>query len=172
LIGLHPLMVPERTRESSIDIQPSFFIVRERVRDKTMGMHIRSTSELTSSAGSGSQDSLVTRLERLSYQSSEERLMLAILKDAVDCIERYRDGRRASSRPEYKAALAWVHTHDHTWLFSFENICVGLDLNSDRLRTALESPPLRTTPTVSHGDTFLPTVSVTHRLAPRSRPRH
>ena len=97
--------------------------------------------------------------------------MLAILKDAVECIERYRYGRRASSRPEYKAALAWVHTHDHTWLFSFDNICVGLDLNSDRLRAALELPALRTT-TESRADTFLPTVSVTHRLAPRSRQRH
>ena len=136
-----------------------------------MGLDIRPTSELASSFVLDSQDSLVTRLERLSYKSGEERLMLAILKDAVDCIERYRYGRKVGSRPEYQAALAWVHTNDHTWLFSFENICVGLDLNSERLRSALESPLLCTT-TKSHADTFLPTVSVTHRLAPRSRQQH
>lgn len=110
-----------------------------------MGIYTQPTPEFASSAVLGSHDSLVTRLDRLSCKSGEERLMLAILKDAVDCIERYRYGRRAGSRPEYKAALAWVHTHDHTWLFSFDNICVGLDLNSERLRSALESPPLRTT---------------------------
>jgi hypothetical protein len=133
-----------------------------------MGMHIRPTSEFASSVVLDSQDSLVTRLERLSCKSGEERLMLAILKDAVDCIERYRSGRRAGSRPAYQAALAWIQTHDHTWLFSFDNICVGLDLNSDRLRSVLESPSLRTS-TKSRADTFRPTVSATHRLAPRSR---
>ena len=136
-----------------------------------MGMHIRSTPELASSSVLSSQDSLVTRLERLSYKSGEERLMLAILKDAVDCIERYRYGQKVGSRPEYQAALAWVHTNDHTWLYSFENICAGLDLNSERLRSALESPPLRTV-TENRADTFLPTVSVTHRLAPRLRQQH
>jgi hypothetical protein len=89
-----------------------------------MGIDARLTPTGTSSLTPGLQDSLLTRLNRLSYQSGEERLMLAILKDAVDCIERYCYGHQAGSRPDYEAALAWVRTHDVVWLFSFENICL------------------------------------------------
>ena len=131
-----------------------------------MGTDARLTPALTSASTLDSQDSLITRLNRLSYQRGEERLMLAILKDAVDCIERYRSGCKVCSRPEHDAALTWVRTHDHTWPFSFDNICSELDLNPDRLRSSLESLPLRSL-TKNHAGTSLLTVSATHRLALR-----
>ena len=131
-----------------------------------MGIDARLTPALTSFSPLDSPDSLVTSLNRLSYQRGEERLMLAILKDTVDCIERYCYGHRAGSRPDYEAALAWVRTRDAVWLFSFENICLELDLNPDRLRSSLESLPLRSL-TKNHAGTSLLTVSATHRLALR-----
>jgi hypothetical protein len=84
--------------------------------------------------------SLQVRLEQLSYQEGEKRLMLAVLIDAAGCIERYRNGRRAQSWVECRAALRWVINRDRKWPFSFENICLALDLNADRLRLALCAP--------------------------------
>ena len=104
-----------------------------------MGTAVRLTSAGTSAVIPDSQDSLTTGLNRLWYQRGEKRLMLAILKDAVECIERYCYGQRTGSRSEYEAALAWVRTHDAVWPFSFENICLELDLCPDRLRSSLES---------------------------------
>ena len=153
-----------KKRGDRIDIQLSFVPVRERVRDKTIGTANQSTPALALSSALEPQDSLVTGLNRLSYERGEERLMLAILKDAVECIERYRAGCGACSRPEHDAALTWVRTHDHTWPLSFDNICSELDLNPERLRSALESLPPRAA-TRNRASTSLPTASATHRLA-------
>jgi hypothetical protein len=81
--------------------------------------------------------SLLTVLEQLHYQQGEKRLMLAVLMDAVTCIERYHSERGARSLPTYRAALRWVLAQDQEWLFSFENICLALDLDPGRLRSAL-----------------------------------
>lgn len=86
------------------------------------------------------QPSLLTLLERLSYQQGEKRLMLAILKDAVGCIERYGTGHGLQSWPACRAALQWVLCQDRTWPFAFENICLALDLDPGRLRSVLCSP--------------------------------
>lgn len=120
----------------------------------------------TSSHTSDSQSSLLTSLDRLSYQRGEECLMLAILKDAVDCIERYGYGRHTGSRSDREAALAWVRTQDTRWVFSFENICLTLDLDPSRLRGTIESLSRRST-TKTHANTSPLTASATHRLALR-----
>lgn len=116
------------------------------------------------------QGPLLTALEQLDYQRGTERLMLAVLKDAVGCIERYRRRHGARSRPEYEAALHWVRTQDRAWPFSFENICLRLDLDADRLRSALTAPFslfLRE----SHGDTFHRKVSAVPQPALESPPQ-
>jgi len=85
---------------------------------------------------------LTILLERLRYQQGEKRLMLAVLKDAVGCIERYGTGQGPQGWPACCAALRWVLSHDRMWPFSFENICLALDLDPARLRLALCSPLL------------------------------
>ena len=45
-------------------------------------------------------------LEQLHYDRGEERLMLAALKDAVDCVERYRHEYGARSRSTYNRCVA------------------------------------------------------------------
>ena len=82
--------------------------------------------------------SLLPTLEQLQYDRGEERLMLAVLKDAIECIERYRHDYGARSRKTYLDALRWVRSHDRTWLFSFENVCLGLGLDPSRLRSVLD----------------------------------
>ncbi|HEV8715782.1 MAG TPA: hypothetical protein VGX03_23505 [Candidatus Binatia bacterium] len=72
------------------------------------------------------------------YQiTPEKRLMLAILQDAVACLEKglFRTSHRCS-RPAYEAAQ-WIAQRDRTWLFSFENICDNLNLDAEALRQRL-----------------------------------
>ena len=67
----------------------------------------------------------------------EKRLMLAILQDAVACLEKgfFRPSQRCS-RPASEV-VQWITQQDSTWLFSFENICANLNLDADALRQQL-----------------------------------
>ena len=67
----------------------------------------------------------------------EKRLMLAILKDAVECLEKYRAARSSSGRELYQSALEWVEDKSIGWLFSFNNICDFLGFDPDYLRDFL-----------------------------------
>lgn len=67
----------------------------------------------------------------------EKRLMIAILKDAVECLEKYRGARSSSGRSHYQNALEWVQDKGTDWLFSFTNICDLLGFDPDYLREVL-----------------------------------
>ena len=74
----------------------------------------------------------------------EKRLMLAILKDAVECLEKYREVRNNSSRELYQNALEWIGDQGTDWLFSFNNICDLLGFDPDYLRDFLLKRELKT----------------------------
>ena len=59
----------------------------------------------------------------------EKRLMIAILKDAVECLEKYRGSRSSTGRMPLRNAIEWVEDTSTEWLFSFTNICdlLGFD---------------------------------------------
>jgi hypothetical protein len=67
----------------------------------------------------------------------EKRLMIAILKDAVECLEKYRGSRGGAGRGHYENALEWVQDKGTEWLFSFTNICDLLGFDPDYLRSVL-----------------------------------
>ncbi|MEX0804438.1 MAG: hypothetical protein WD688_14145 [Candidatus Binatia bacterium] len=67
----------------------------------------------------------------------EKRLMIAILKDAVECLDKYRDARNISGHSHYQNALEWVEDNSTDWLFSFNNICDLLGFDPDYLRAVL-----------------------------------
>lgn len=67
----------------------------------------------------------------------EKRLMIAILKDAVECLDKYRGTRSSSGRTHYENALEWVQDKGTDWLFSFTNICDLLGFDPDYLRSVL-----------------------------------
>ena len=67
----------------------------------------------------------------------EKRLMIAILKDAVECLDKYRGARSSSGRGHYQNALEWVEDKSTDWLFSFTNICDLLGFDPDYLREVL-----------------------------------
>lgn len=67
----------------------------------------------------------------------EKRLMIAILKDAVECLEKYRDARNAIGRIQYQNAIEWVEDTGTEWLFSFTNICDLLGFDPHYMREEL-----------------------------------
>jgi len=67
----------------------------------------------------------------------EKRLMIAILKDAVECLEKYRESRSDTGRISYQNAIEWVEDTDTDWLYSFTNICDLLGFDPHYLREQL-----------------------------------
>jgi len=67
----------------------------------------------------------------------EKRLMIAIFKDAVECLDKYRGAGSGSGQSHYQNALEWVQDQSTDWLFSFTNICDFLGFDPDYLRAVL-----------------------------------
>ena len=67
----------------------------------------------------------------------EKRLMIAILKDAVECLEKYRGSRTSVGRCLYQGAIEWVEEDSTDWLFSFMNICDFLGFDPQYMRQVL-----------------------------------
>ena len=67
----------------------------------------------------------------------EKRLMIAILKDAVECLEKYRGSRSSTGRCHYQSAIEWVEENGTDWLFSFTNICDLLGFDPEYVRHVL-----------------------------------
>jgi len=67
----------------------------------------------------------------------EKRLMIAILKDAVECLEKHRGSRSGAGKISYQSAIDWVEDTDTEWLYSFTNICDLLGFDPNYLREQL-----------------------------------
>jgi hypothetical protein len=63
--------------------------------------------------------------------------MIAILKDAVECLDKHRGVRNSSGRSHYQNALEWVQDESTDWLFSFTNICDLLGFDPSYMREVL-----------------------------------
>ena len=69
--------------------------------------------------------------------SGPRALMLAVLEDAVCCIEQGRRRRGFRARRLGAAAEAWVRSDSRDWPFSFVNICEVLGFDADAFRKRL-----------------------------------
>src|SRR3989344_2766711 len=56
----------------------------------------------------------------------EKDLMLAVLKDAVTCFQKYVAARIGKRKRMFRDAEEWVLEEEKDWLFSFNNICGAL----------------------------------------------
>lgn len=63
--------------------------------------------------------------------------MIAVLKDAVECLDKYRGSRNSLGQEQYLSAIEWVEDTDTEWLFSFTNICDLLGFDPEYLREVL-----------------------------------
>ena len=65
---------------------------------------------------------------------AEERLMLAILGDALAGFQKYAFARDTRGRRLFREADNWIHCRDREWPFSFENICDILKIDAAYVR--------------------------------------
>jgi len=78
-----------------------------------------------------------TRLQRGSTWTGEQRLMAAILEDAVTVCCKTDEPKSSKSRSVLRDTLHWVRSNDRSWTFSFLRICDMLDLDPSAIRREL-----------------------------------
>ena len=71
--------------------------------------------------------------------TSEQRLMLAVLADAINILQDWRSSFSVRKRRLFIEAARWVMTHGNNVPFSFDNVCDALEISSEALRHRLSS---------------------------------
>lgn len=85
------------------------------------------------------------------FWHGEQRLLFAVLQDAVACWFRYHEGRSPRARRLFAETYDWFWSTDRGRLFAFERICELLDFDPDYIRRGLLR--WRITPTYQEGGT-------------------
>ena len=82
--------------------------------------------------------------------SSEQRLMLAVLADAINVVQEYGSSASLRKRNSFNEAWNWIFTTGITCPLSFDNVCDALGMDTKGLRFRLSElvegrggPPLR-----------------------------
>jgi hypothetical protein len=70
--------------------------------------------------------------------SAEQRLMAAVLEDAVQCFQKHLFARNTEQRRLFREAAAWLLDDKSTGPFSFHGLCHALDLEPSYIRRGLE----------------------------------
>jgi hypothetical protein len=70
-------------------------------------------------------------------REGEERLMLAVLENAVECFQKYVLARKPSRKQLFCETEEWFLDKENEVLYSFENICETLGLHPDYIRQGL-----------------------------------
>ena len=79
----------------------------------------------------------IERVYKKDIREGEEKLMLAVLQDAVECFQIYLLAETQREKRLFREAEDWILETDSSWLFSFENICETLQLNPGYIRQGL-----------------------------------
>lgn len=70
-------------------------------------------------------------------ESATHRLMLGILRDAVDLyLKALTPGNRVATK-RLREVVAWFASDDRQWPFSFQRICEALNFDAEYIRTGL-----------------------------------
>ena len=86
--------------------------------------------------------------------SPERALILAVLWQAADDLQKHRFARRRQHQRLYMEAYEWVASEDRRWPYSFVNLCELLALSPEALREGLlgdASAPRLNHPATSEG---------------------
>jgi hypothetical protein len=67
----------------------------------------------------------------------QKKLMLAVLQDAVECLEKYRSPKSVIQQELYQDALNWIRDPSSDWLFCFASVCDFLGFDPAYLRQSL-----------------------------------
>jgi hypothetical protein len=80
---------------------------------------------------------LIEAVYKKNLREGEERLMLAVLENAVEYFQKYVLARKPSGKQLFQEAEEWFLEKDGEALYSFENICETLGLHPDHIRKGL-----------------------------------
>ena len=75
--------------------------------------------------------------QRRDHFFPEQKLMFAVLTDAIECFQKYIASTNRRSRNLFREAERWILSHEKDWPFSFEHICDALHLSPSYLRVGL-----------------------------------
>ncbi len=74
---------------------------------------------------------------RCDHLNPEEKLMFAILTDAIFCFQKYFCSETRRCRKLFDEAESWIMSQDNSSVFSFEDVCDALCLDPNYLRLGL-----------------------------------
>ena len=69
--------------------------------------------------------------------SGEQRLMLAVLVDAINVLQNWQSGGSARKRRNFAEAAQWVNSPGTSHPFSFDSVSDALEIDSELLRSRL-----------------------------------
>lgn len=78
-----------------------------------------------------------SRIDQPVSNEGTRRLMWAVLKDTLRCYHTYADSKTVHGQRLFHDAERWLQSRDLQWVFSFENVCAALGVDSDYLRNEL-----------------------------------
>jgi hypothetical protein len=78
-----------------------------------------------------------TRLQRSAARTGEQRLIAAILEDAIAICCKPNPPKTSKGRTVLRESLRWVRSNDRKWLFSFLRICEMLDVDPGAIRRGI-----------------------------------
>lgn len=67
----------------------------------------------------------------------EQKLVLAVLTDAIDCFQKNVDAKSFRARKLFKDTERWICSRDSSWPYSFDRVCDVLNINPSYLRSGL-----------------------------------
>ena len=80
---------------------------------------------------------LIEAVYKKTLREGEERLMLAVLENAVEYFQKYVLAQKPSGKQLFREAEEWFLEKDDEALYSFENICETLGLHPAHIRKGL-----------------------------------
>jgi len=75
--------------------------------------------------------------------SGEQRLMLAVLVDAINLLQSWKGSGSARKRRDFAEAAQWINSPGTTHPFSFDSVCDALEIDSELLRARLRVLTIR-----------------------------
>jgi len=82
---------------------------------------------------------IIRKLFERDIREGEEKLMLAVLSDAIEIFQKYILSKDKTGRNLFREVEEWFLEKENDQLFSFESICETLELHPDYIRQGLIS---------------------------------
>ncbi len=76
-------------------------------------------------------------LKRKPFLEGEKLMGFMILKQAVDDYMHHVNAPRRRGQRLFREAEEWINARDRRWLYSFENVCMALDIDPEYMREGL-----------------------------------